>query len=128
VRSWPAWWLLLAVLYLALADSVVVGELVTAALAASVGATGATLVRRSRLYRGPLSVRWLRGAWRPLAGLVTDLAPLLRALPARGRRAALIELPPAESPAAAQALGSLAPNSIVVHTDAERVLVHRLEP
>jgi hypothetical protein len=129
VRSWLAWWLLLAALYLLIADSVVAGELVTAALAAAAGATGAVIVRRNRLGRGPLSVRWLGGAWRPLAGLVTDLGPLLRALPARGGRAALVELPPAAgSAAAAQALGSLAPNTIVVDTDADRVLVHRLEP
>src|SRR6266516_1862312 len=82
--AWLAWWVVLAAVYMLLADDPAPPELATGALAAAIGATGAVLVRAQRhtLLRPP--ARWLRGAWRPLAGMVTDLAPLVRALAGTG--------------------------------------------
>ena len=82
------------------------------------------------------------GAWRPLLGIFTDLVPLTRVLVTSGVRrrptASRVDETPftalsdsgedAAERALAEALGSLAPNSIVVGLDHERgVLVsHRL--
>jgi hypothetical protein len=136
---WLTWWAILAALYLLIDDSALGPELVVGAIAAAIGATGATLVHRERrvLLRG--EVRWLRGLWRPLAGLVRDLWPLVRALPRRGGTGALVEVPfdattdgPRDTArrAATEALGSLAPNTIIVRIDTERgvVVAHQLVP
>jgi multisubunit Na+/H+ antiporter MnhE subunit len=141
---WLTWWAILAALYALIDDSLLVPELVVGAFAAAVGATGATLVHRERvvLLRG--EARWLRAVWRPLAGLVGDLWPLARALVERGvlRRGgtgALVEVPfgaTSDGPrdtarrAATEALGSLAPNTIVVRIDTDRgvVVAHQLVP
>jgi multisubunit Na+/H+ antiporter MnhE subunit len=143
-RSWGAWWVLLAALYLVLADNPAVPELVVGAVAAAIGATGAVLTRRQRRELLRPRIRWLRGAWRPATGLFTDLVPLTRALVTRGilRRAGagdLVAVPVtiagdagerAAYAAFSEALGSLAPNSIVVDVDEERgvLLVHELVP
>src|SRR5919197_2411085 len=84
VLSWIAWWALLAALYLLLADNVAVPELAVGAAAAAIGATGAVLVRQQRQVLLRPRARWLRGAWRPLIGLVGDLVPLARVLVERG--------------------------------------------
>jgi multisubunit Na+/H+ antiporter MnhE subunit len=144
VRAWVIWWALLAALWLALVDTVVVPELVVGAIAAAIAATGAVIVRGERqlLLRPRLS--WIRYAGGPLRRTVTDLGPLARALWRRGgrrrpERGALVELPyaaVAQDPDAAahrvftQALGSLAPNTLVVDLDRERgtLLVHQLVP
>jgi multisubunit Na+/H+ antiporter MnhE subunit len=139
LRVWLTWWVLLAALYLLIDDSVLVPELAVGALAAAVGATGATLVHRERrvLLRG--DVRWLRALWRPLVGLVTDLWPLARALPRRGGSGGLVEIPfdaTSDGPkdtarrALTEALGTLAPNTIVVRIDTDRgvVVAHQLVP
>jgi hypothetical protein len=107
------WWIALAALYLLLAWSLAPAELAVAAVAATVGTAGAALVG-ARL-RVPV-----RGAWRPLLGLFTDLVPLARALPAR--RGGRLERAPLEDPA----LGSLAPATIVVRVEDDDVVVHRL--
>jgi multisubunit Na+/H+ antiporter MnhE subunit len=136
---WLTWWVILAGLYLLIDDSVLLPELVVGAIAAAVGATGATLVHRERrvLLRG--DVRWLRALWRPLAWLVGDLWPLARALVRRGGTGAFVEIPfdaTSDGPrdtakrAATEALGSLAPNTIVVRIDTDRgvVVAHQLVP
>jgi multisubunit Na+/H+ antiporter MnhE subunit len=144
VRAWLIWWALLAALWLALVDTVVVPELVTGAAAAAIAATGAVIVRGQRRLLLRPRLRWVRCAGRPLRGTVADLVPLARALWRRGvlrreERGALVELPyaaVADDPDAAahrvftQALGSLAPNTIVVAVDRERrvLLVHQLVP
>jgi hypothetical protein len=107
------WWIGLAALYLLLAWSLAPAELVVAAVAATVGTTGAALVG-ARL-RVPL-----RSAWRQLLGLFTDLVPLARALPAR--RGGRLERVPPDDPA----LSSLAPASIVVRVEDDEMVVHRL--
>jgi hypothetical protein len=107
------WWIGLAALYLLLAWSLAMAEVVLAAVAATVGTAGAALVgARARLP--------LRGVGRPLLGLFTDLVPLARALPAR--RGGRLERAPAVDPA----VGSLAPGSIVVRVEDDGVVVHRL--
>src|SRR5262245_8154577 len=106
-------WIGLAALYVLLAWSVAPAELVVAALAATIGTTGAAAVG-ARL-RIPL-----RGAGRQLLGLFTDLVPLARALPAR--RGGHMEQAPAVDPA----IGSLAPASIVVRVEDDHAVVHRL--
>jgi multisubunit Na+/H+ antiporter MnhE subunit len=141
---WSTWWAILAALYLLIDDSVLAPELAAGALAAAIGATGATLVHRQRgvLLRGDM--RWLPAAGRQLLGLVGDLWPLARVLVQRGllRRAgtgALVEVPfdaTTDGPrdmarrAATEALGTLAPNTIVVRIDTDRgmVVAHQLAP
>jgi multisubunit Na+/H+ antiporter MnhE subunit len=82
----------------------------------------------------------VRSAGGPLRRTVTDLGPLARALVRRrDERGALIELPygaVADTPEAAthraftEALGSLAPNTLVVDIDRDRhvLIVHQLVP
>jgi hypothetical protein len=107
------WWIGLAALYLLLSWSLAPAELVVAAVAASVGTAGAAAVgARARLP--------VRGIWRPLLGLFTDVPKLARALPSR--RGGKLERVPREDPA----LGSLAPASIVVRVEDDDMLVHRL--
>jgi multisubunit Na+/H+ antiporter MnhE subunit len=136
-RVWLTWWVLLAALYVLIDDSVLLPELVAGALAAAIGATGATLVHRERQVLLKGDVRWLRSLWRPLAGLVGDLWPLLRALPRRGGTGGMVEIPfdattdgPRDTArrALTEALGTLAPNTIVVRIDTDRgvVIAHQL--
>jgi multisubunit Na+/H+ antiporter MnhE subunit len=137
-RAWGAWWVLLAALYLLLADNVVLPELVVGAVAAAVGATGAVLCRSQRRELLRPRPRWLLAAWRPLLGIFTDLLPLGRTLIARGS-GDLVRVPvtvPADGGEQAafvaftEALGSLAPNTIVVDLDREQgvLIVHQLAP
>jgi Na+/H+ ion antiporter subunit len=144
VRAWLTWFVLLYALYLLLADDPVLPELATGVVAAAIGATGAVVVRAQRTRLLKPRPRMLRGAWRPLLGIFTDLVPLARVLVAAGilRRPAasrLDETPftalsdsgeDAAERALAEALGSLAPNSIVVGLDHERgvLVTHRLRP
>jgi multisubunit Na+/H+ antiporter MnhE subunit len=142
VRAWVIWWVVLAGLWLALVDTVVTPELVAGAVAAAIAATGAVVVRQQRrVLLRPRAV-WLLAAWRPLLASVTDLRLLAVALWRRGVRrrpeeGRLVEVPydaVGEDPEAAahrvltQALGSLAPNTLVVGVDHERrtMLVHQL--
>jgi multisubunit Na+/H+ antiporter MnhE subunit len=144
VRAWLIWWALLAALWLALVDTVVWPELVAGAAAAAIAATGAVVVRGQRRFLLRPRAAWARHALGPLRRTVTDLGPLAVALWRRGilRRDEHGEL--AEVPYAAvgddphdashrvltEALGSLAPNSIVVDIDRDRrvLLVHELVP
>jgi hypothetical protein len=127
---------LLAALYLLLADAVVVPELVVGAVAAAIGATGAVLVRGQRQELLRPRARWLRAAGRPALGVFTDLVPLARTLVTR-RSGQLHRVPvtiPGDGGEAAafvaftEVLGSLAPNTVVVHVEREEstLLVHRL--
>ena len=136
-RVWLTWWVLLAALYVLIDDSALLTELVAGALAAAIGATGATLVHRERQVLLKGDVRWLRSLWRPLAGLVGDLWPLVRALPRRRGTGGMVEIPfdattdgPRDTArrALTEALGTLAPNTIVVRIDTDRgvVIAHQL--
>src|SRR2546423_6002348 len=138
-RAWAAWWVASAGLWLVLVDRIELDELVAGAVIAAGAATAAVLVRSQRQVLLQPRARWLVGAWRPLVGMVGDLAPLIRALWRRGDRSELAELPFAavgddgEQTAyrvLTEALGSLAPNTIVVDADADRrvLVVHQLVP
>src|ERR687890_1220488 len=135
VRAWLIWWALLAALWLALVDTVVVPELAAGAVAAAIAATGAVLVRGRRQVLLRPRAAWLPGALRAIARFGPDLVPLATALWRRGIRRAdergrLVEVPyragSDDDPEAAahrvftEALGSFAPNSIVVDVDRER--------
>jgi multisubunit Na+/H+ antiporter MnhE subunit len=142
--SWLVWWLVSAALWLALVDKVDARELWVGAAAAAIAATAAVLVRSQRDQVLRPRVRWLRRAWRPLLGLVVDLWPLTVALVRRGilRReetGALTTVPfeaTGDDPeqfahrVLTEALGSLAPNTLVVEIDRERgvLIAHELVP
>jgi multisubunit Na+/H+ antiporter MnhE subunit len=127
VFGWVLWWIAGAALWLALVDRVAVSELVIGAVAATVAATAATIVRGGpRRPQGPPPGS-LRAAWR----VVADVPALVRAL--RSPEAAeVVELPydPDASTALAEALGSAGPNTIVLDVDPERRVMraHRLVP
>ena len=86
LRAWLTWWVLLAALWLALVDTVVVPELVVGAVAAAIAATGAVIVRSQRRLLLRPRLAWVRCAGAPLRRAVTDLVPLARALWRRGVR------------------------------------------
>ena len=139
---WLTWWAILAALYLLLDDSVLVPELAVGAFAAAVGATGATLVHRERVVLMRGEARWLRVVPGQLVGLFADLWPLARVLVQREllRRSgagATVGVPfdattdgPRDTArrAATEALGTLAPNTIVVRIDTDRdvLVAHQL--
>jgi multisubunit Na+/H+ antiporter MnhE subunit len=136
MRRWTVWWAILAGLYLLLADTVTWPEPVLGAVAAAIGATAAVLVAPG--VRAPKG--WARAAARPLLGVIGDLVPLARVLVTRGvlRRGdegRLVEVA-LEDPhdvarrGWAEALGSLAPNTVVVDVDEQRgvLITHQLSP
>jgi multisubunit Na+/H+ antiporter MnhE subunit len=143
-RAWLIWWALLAALWLALVDTVVVPELVVGAVAAAIAATGAVVVRGQRRLLLRPRAAWARCALQPLRRTVTDLGPLAIALWRRGilrrdEQGALAEVPytaVGEDPYDAahrvftEALGSLAPNTLVVDIERDRrtMVVHELVP
>ena len=140
VIAWVGWWVASAALYLLLVDTVVLPELVTGAVIAAIGASGATLVRSERRVVMRPRASWLVALWRPLASYPRDLWTLTLALARReAARGRLYALPFARGTddarsAARRVLGptagSFAPNTFVVGLDAERglLLVHQLVP
>lgn len=144
LRAWAIWWVLCAALWLALVDRTKLDELLFGAGAAALGATAAVLVRQQRSALMRPRARWLRGAWRPPLALVTDLAPLARALVTRGilrrrQTGRIHELPydavgddPRDGAhrVLTAVLGSLGPNTIVLEIDAETrtLIAHQLVP
>src|SRR5690349_16428721 len=88
VRAWLVWWVLLAALYLALVDTVLVPELVAGAVAAAIGATGAVVVRRQRRILLRPRVAWAPAVVRAIGRFGADLVPLAEALWRRGIRRA----------------------------------------
>jgi multisubunit Na+/H+ antiporter MnhE subunit len=133
-RAWLLWWVLLTGLWLALADSRRLEEVVAGILVGAFGATAAILVRAQRDVVLRPRPRWiLEALLPPLARWPRDLWALARALVARPR-GRIVEEPFAatgEDPrsAARRALavagGTLAPNAIVVEIDAERGVLVR---
>jgi hypothetical protein len=145
VRAWVVWWVLLAALYLALVDTVLVPELVAGAVAAAIAATGAVVVRGQRRILLRPRAAWTPAAARAVARFGPDLVPLAKALWRRGIRRAdergrLVEVPYTavadDDPEAVahrvftEAIGSIAPNTIVVAIDRDRrvAVVHELVP
>ncbi len=140
VRAWVGWWLVSAAIYLVLVDTVVLPELVTGAVIAVIGASGATLVRAQRRVVMRPRARWLVALWRPIVSYPRDLWTITRALaqpaPVRGK---LYGVPfAAGAPDARSATrrvlgptaGSFAPNTFVVGLDPASglLLVHQLVP
>jgi hypothetical protein len=143
---WALRWLLLCVLWLALADSRALPELVAAAVAAAIGATFAgAIARPGRPRTLPAVASLCRSApyaiFRPIHRLVLDSAILVAALWRRivrreriaGEfRAARHSPPPGARTAAARGIaeiwGSLTPNRYIVGIDDEDnlILVHEL--
>jgi multisubunit Na+/H+ antiporter MnhE subunit len=137
-------WAFSAGLWLLLVDTVVTPELLAGAGVATFAAAAAELAREQRLARVSISPRWLTRAWRPPANVPRDIAlvtvaafrQLLRPRPDRGRLRVIEfgvggDAPPDRGRRAiAEALGSLAPNTIVAGIDPERGLLvaHQLEP
>jgi hypothetical protein len=132
-RAWLAWWVMLTVLWLALADSRRLEEVVAGLLVGALGATAAVLVRAQRDVILRPRPRWVLDALSGFGRWPRDLWALARALVQRpaGR---IVEEPfeaTGEDPrsAARRALaiagGTLAPNSIVVEIDAERGVLVR---
>jgi hypothetical protein len=138
--AWIGWWVTSAAIYLVLVDTVVVPELVTGAVIAAIGATGATLVRAQRRVVMRPRARWLAGLWRPVMSYPVDLWKLTRALarrePVGGKLFAVSFEPGADDARSAArrvlgpSAGSFAPNTFVVGLDAERglLLFHQLVP
>jgi multisubunit Na+/H+ antiporter MnhE subunit len=133
-----AWWAALTALWLALSGTVTLAE-VLAGAGVGLAATLVT-VSRHRTTRRP-RVRWLRAPLRALATAPGDVVrlglELARALrPGAGRPrggTVWITLAPERDEARgagrdvlAVTAGSLAPGSVVVEADGDRVLVHRL--
>ena len=125
-------------------DTTLLPELVDGAVAATIGATAATVTAARGRVRFALRRVWLRRWWRPLAQFAGDLPALvelmiralrggdrdpggLRSIPFR------VDADPAArrgQVALASVAGSFAPNSIVVAVDeaAGTMVVHELRP
>ncbi len=138
--AWVGSWLVSAALYLVLVDTVVLPELVTGAVIATIAASLATVVRAQRraVIRPHLS--WVIGLWRPVASYPHDMWTLTRALarrrPVSGKLFAVPFDPGSGDPRSAArrvlgpSAGSFAPNTFIVGLDPESgsLLVHQLVP
>ncbi|TMK42206.1 MAG: hypothetical protein E6G56_02010 [Actinobacteria bacterium] len=142
---WLAAWLVGAGVWLALVDLTDLPELLTGAVAAALAATGFEVAREAGHPGIGGRARWLARAWRPLVRAPVDIVVLsaltlsqaVRPVRNRGRFRAIPFGSADESSAhkhgrraLAEALGSFAPNTIVVGVDpeAELILVHQLRP
>lgn len=139
------WWAAGAGVWLVLTDTVATAELVTGAVAATLGALCATVVRTERVTTVRVRPGWLLRAWRPLWQAVPDTGTLLLALwralvlrrPVDGAfRVLRFAAEPVGSPleagrhVLAETAGSFAPNTYVVGIDTDNgiILVHQLVP
>jgi len=140
VLVWLGAWAFAGAFYWLLIDSTDSPELVAGSVAAALAATGFLLARGGEAKGAPRP-RLLRRALTPLLRAPRDILVVswmaLRALPRRDARVGEFRAAPfARGPRAtqtarqalAEALGSLAPNTIVVGIDAERelILAHQL--
>lgn len=144
VRSWVAAWVVSAVLWVVLTDSVQIEELLAAAGVAVLAATAFELVRRQRVAAQAIDPRLLLRGWRVLIRVPADVWRLTRAAFAqavqrRTARGVVVAIPFTATGedagargrrAVAIGLGSVAPNTVVIGVDREggRMLVHQLEP
>jgi hypothetical protein len=140
--GWSVAWLLAAAFYLLLIDITDLPELIVGAAAAVLAATGTELARGTHVTGERFSLRWLARGYRPVGRVPLDvahvsaaaLAQLFSRRAVRGRFRAVPFEGSRESPqwagraALAQALGSFAPNTMVVGVDAEteQILAHQL--
>src|SRR5947209_13329024 len=142
IRRLVAGYLLAAAFYLLLIDSVDTPELIVGAVAAALAATGFELTREEGIVREAIRLRWLARAHRPLLRVPGDIATLAVvaarqiASPqrARGEFSTAAFAARGDEPfesgrrALAEALGSFAPNTIVIGVDGDRelILAHQL--
>lgn len=138
--AWVGWWLVSAALYLVLVDTLVLPELVTGAVIATIGAGGAMLVRAQRRVVMRPDPVWVVRFWRPIVTYPRDLWRVTRALarhrPVEGKLYALpFEPGGADARSAARRVlgpvaGSFAPNTFVIGLDrgCGLLLVHQLVP
>jgi multisubunit Na+/H+ antiporter MnhE subunit len=140
--AWAATWTVLAALWLLFTDTKRFPELMLGVAAAAIGATASELVRAQRLAPIRPRLSMLSGAHRAVARVPVDLALLavaavrqaVRPRPVRGSFLALRFRAGDAGPenlarhALAEAVGSLAPNTIVVGVDPDKdlLLVHQL--
>jgi multisubunit Na+/H+ antiporter MnhE subunit len=140
--AWSAGWALAAALYLVLVDTTDLPELIVGAAIAILAATGLELAREQHIVGQVLRSGWLARAYRPIVRAPADVAAvslvalrqLARPRPVRGQFRAVPfrrgedETLDAGRQALAEALGSFAPNTIVVGIDSERelILAHQL--
>ncbi|MDQ6806402.1 MAG: hypothetical protein M3065_15875 [Actinomycetota bacterium] len=138
--AWVGWWLVSAALYFVLVDTLVLPELVTGAVIATIGAGGAMLVRAQRRVVIRPDPVWVVGLWRPIVSYPRDLWRVTRALarrrPVVGKLYALPFEPGSDDARSAArrilgpTAGSFAPNTFVVGLDrgSGLLLVHQLVP
>jgi hypothetical protein len=140
--AWTIGWTLSAALYLLLIDITDLPELIVGAGAAVLAATGLELAREQGLVGESVKLRWLLRSYRPLLKVATDIVLVslsaFRALLRRGPRQGsfrAVRFAGGEDQrhetgrrALAEALGSFAPNTVVVGIDDERglILAHQL--
>jgi hypothetical protein len=140
--AWALTWVLAAGLYLLLIDTTDLPELIVGAGAAAVAATGLQLAREQKIAGERLRLDWLQRGYRPLLKVPGDIAFVslvaVRALFRRDSpvgRFRAVSFPGGEDEeheagrrGLALALGSLAPNTIMVGVDPERdlILAHQL--
>ena len=144
-RRLPGWttaWVLLFGLWMLLAGTLAVSEIVVGVVAAAIAATAVQVVLGQRLVRFRPDPRWLRRAWiipwRAVVEFRLLVVALWRAVVLRRRvigRFRSVPFPVGGSDsrsAARRALftvgASFAPNTYVVDFEEDRVLVHRLVP
>jgi multisubunit Na+/H+ antiporter MnhE subunit len=143
-RFWFAAWLASLAFWVVLTDSLQTPELAAGVVVGALAATGFEVVRRERLARQAIRPALAKRVWRVLLGALVDVGRLTRAAlaqaverrPVRGRVIGIPFPHTGDDPdsrarrAVAVALGSVAPNTIVIGVDeeAEMLLVHQLEP
>jgi hypothetical protein len=136
-------WTFAAALYLLLIDITRLPELLVGAGAALLAAIGFELAREQGLVGESVRPRWLLRAHRPLLKVPLDIgfvcAVALRQLVAREDKAGVFRVAPFASGedeaidrgrrALAEAMGSFAPNTMIIGVDEERgvILAHQLK-
>jgi hypothetical protein len=143
--AWGTAWLLAGALYLLLIDTTSLPELIVAAAAAAIAATGFELAREQHTVGGlSAHLRWLTTLYRPLRKVPSDVAALIvlafrqlvRPRPVNGTfRAVPFRCGPDHNieigrRALAESFGSFSPNTIIVGVDVDRELIlgHQLRP
>jgi hypothetical protein len=143
--AWGTAWLLAGALYLLLIDTTSLPELIVAAAAAAIAATGFELAREQQTAGGlSANLQWLTALHRPLLKVPSDVAALsvlafrqlVRPRPVNGTfRAVPFRCGPDHDieigrRALAESFGSFSPNTIIVGVDVDRELIlgHQLRP
>jgi hypothetical protein len=140
--AWSAGWVVAGAVYLLLIDTTELPELIVGAGAAMLAATGLELAREQAIVGESIRLRWLARLYRPLLTIPKDigtvsllaLRAVIRRPPAQGTFRVLPFGPGTDERlrsgrvALAEAIGSVAPNTMVVGIDERRglILAHQL--